>query len=180
MNQDWQENRQDVESGPSSFKKTPSHILNSNVETHSTTANLVKPREVSDSRKNILKNKQEFVPAASGQRGKNTLMYPSSSHFQKPLEDNAPSKIGAKYTSIEKPPAPLKEILKNQSSPGKITQSGKKSKTIGFNLPDSNQDSYESPKKEDNKSISSDPPRAPVEDLPEPKVNEQQFHTGEN
>ena len=49
---------------------------------------------------------------------------------------------------------------------------GKKGKTIGFNLPDSNQDSYSSPKKEDIKSVSSDPMRAPITDLPEPGVNE--------
>ena len=57
---------------------------------------------------------------------------------------------------------------------------GKKGKTIGFNLPDSNQDSYSSPKKEDIKSVSSDPMRAPITDLPEPGVNEQEFYTGEN
>ena len=51
----------------------------SGAETISTTANITKPRDSSESRKNILKNKQDFAPPVSGQRVKNTLMYPSSS-----------------------------------------------------------------------------------------------------
>ena len=68
-----------MEGGQSNLKKTPSHIMYSGVETISTTANITKPRDSSESRKNILKNKQDFAPPVSGQRVKNTLMYPSSS-----------------------------------------------------------------------------------------------------
>lgn len=158
MNHEQQENRSGENHSPIEPKQTPSHVLSSMGDTRSTAAVAHKPSTLSEPRKNILKNKQDTVPPATGQRAKNTLVYPAGSLKQQSMHEKVPS-MGAKYSSIERP-APLKEILKNQSSPTKASLSGKKGKTIGFNLPDSNQDSNGSPKREDTGSNGSDQPGA--------------------
>ena len=154
MNHEQQENRSGDNPSLLDPKTTPSHVLSSMGDTRSTSANVNKPSTLPEPRKNILKNRQDPVPPSSGQRAKNTLVYPAGNLKQQSLHEKVPS-MAAKYTSIERP-APLKEILKNQSSPTKTSLSGKKGKTIGFNLPDSNHDSNGSPKKEDTKSNGSD------------------------